>query len=438
MFRYHRKYVAFAVAILGMVSSTSSIAAQTRDPIAEARTIFEARQPASTAAGVLKREHTRTLEQSATILRTVGFTARAIVPALRSEYSPSLTALYGSLKDAGFASRDISEGFASSAIALDCIDPQGYAIPCGSFGGMADAAVTGQVSWNPKPEGEVNETLSITASDLPPVFVRIGSVTLNEVNSSNSSVIVRLPATPVTGPLRIIRKSDNVSGLLQNDYRVVTAPLPWTTFAAAATEGAVADMKRWMSGASIASGCVVNGALAVAPIGHFTSTTGFAGAVRTKLIAAGAAPALADSWDTAFRMAFSSYTANVTVPALPLYPALVAWPGAHAPPLSGVSTPLALFASVGVTAMQPQTLSAALVTAIASASPAGAGRDAAAYSFSNTVSARFSLMLAQSLVVGLKGGGPVPQFNPPAVTVAPVAGGSCSGTNIVVVPPHVW
>jgi hypothetical protein len=436
MVRHHLAPIAFSIVVLA--TTAAPLDAQARDPVAEARSLFDARQSATAIAAMLKREHTRALDESATILRAVGVSARALVPALRVEYAPTLSALYASLKQAGFGLKEISDGFRDNLLALECIDPQGYAVPCGSFGGTADAAVTGQVSWSPKPEGETGGQLSISASNLPAIFVRIGSLTLTELNRNASTVLVRLPSAPIEGPLKIVRKSDNVVGLLQSDYRVVAPPFPWPAFTEAAIQGAVADMKAWMSGARIVSGCVVNGALATAPIGHFTSATGFNGSVRTKLLAAGASAALADGWDLAFRSAFTNYTANVTIPSLPLYPTLVTVLASTAAPVPNVPTPLALFVSVGAVSMQAPILASSLLTAITPASPAGSARDAAVNAFAGAVAGRFSAMLTASVVTMLSGGGPVPKYNPPAVSAAAVEGGSCSGTNIVAVPPNVW
>ncbi len=303
--------------------------AQSRDPVAVAKELIDSRQPVATVAATLKRDHARTIAQTATILHDVGSNARSIVPALRAEYTSSPSAVYSAMTAAGFPAASIADAFAFNNVALDCIDPQGFAIPCGSFGGTADQPTMGQLAWTPTAEGPTNGTLTISGTNIPPVTVKLGFAVLSLVSTNATAVVVRLPATTVTGDLRIIRNSDQVSGLLQKDFRVVESAVPWPAYALTASQGAVADMKYWISGAQITTGCVVNGALATAGAGTFHSSTGFKGEVRARLVAMGAPAALATAWDDAFRTAFTAYTSLVTVPALPLYPVLAAFPASQ-------------------------------------------------------------------------------------------------------------
>lgn len=430
--------IALSLAALGTVVAAAPARAQSRDPVADAQALFDSRQSASTTASMLKRDHARTVDQTTTILRTVGFAATNIVAALRTTYAASASAIYDALKRSGLDARTVSDAFGANGITLDCFDIQGTPVPCGGFGGTPDAAVTGQVSWNPQAQGNTGDKLYVQASNLPPVFVRIGSVTLTEESASASSVVVRLPSAPITGDLKLIRKSDGVVGLLQKDYRVVTAPLPWASYAAAASAGAILDMKQWMGGARIASGCTVNAPFATAAVGSFSSATGLAGAVKAKLLAAGASTTLADAWDSAFRTAFLNYTSLVTIPSLPIFPGLVMVNAPQAAPVSATAVPMAGLVSLGAISMQPATLSAAVSAAISSASPNDAERAAAVSSFANTVGGRFNLMLAKSLLHNLTGGGPVPSYNPPSAPAGAVTGGTCTGTSVVLVPPDVW
>jgi hypothetical protein len=225
--------------------------------------------------------------------------------------------------------------------------------------------------------------------------------------------------------------------LLRKDYRVVAPPLAWSNFTLPAIEGAVADMKRWMSGAKL-SGCVVNGAVATAPLGAFTSSTGFGGEVRAKLLAVGAPSAVANAWDAAFKGAFTAYTSNVTIPMLPLYPPLAAVSAPNAAPVANVPTPLGLFVSVGALGMQPSTLGAAVAMQLASVSEDDPARTTAISIFASAVGTRFNAMLLEAIVINLLGGGPVPKYAPPSVPVAPVEAGSCAGSNIVMVPQSVF
>jgi hypothetical protein len=423
--------------IAGCASAIGHLDAQSRNPVAEAQSLFDARHSATNVAAVLKREYSRTITQSSTILRTVGFEAKAVVPALRAEYTPSLTALYTSMKEAGFTTRSIADAFASNRIALDCIDPQGYAIPCGHFGGTPDAAVTGQLTLSPDAEGITNGQLTITGSNIPAVTVRLGFTYLTQLKASSSALIFRLPSTPQTADLKIIRDSDGIAGLLRKDYRLVAPPLAWSSFTLPAIEGAVADMKRWMSGARL-SGCVVNGALATAFPGAFTSSTGFGGEVRARVLAAGAPTAVANAWDAAFQAAFTGYTSKVVIPSLPLYPTLSAVSASKADPVPNVATSLALFASVGALGMQPAGLAAAIAGPLASVSEEDPARTTAISIFASAVGAKFDAMLLEATVNNLLGGGPVPKYAPPVVPAAPVEGGSCAGSNIVTVPSSVF
>lgn len=429
---------AWALALLALVLPLTAVAAQARDPQHEAQALFDARASAATTAAMLRRDHQRTQEQAALILRAVGYAATPSVAALRREFPSSLSALYHALRVSGYGARETADAFADNFFTLDCLDPQGFPAPCGSFGGTFDAPVTGQVTWHPAPEGTVGAKLYIEASNLPPVFVRIGSVTLVEDKASASAVIVHLPAAPLTGDLKLVRKSDGVVGFLQKDYRVVAPAVPWASYATAATEGAIADMKQWLGGARITGGCVVNGALATAPAGSLSSGAGFAGAVRARLLGAGATTAVASAWESAFQASFLSYTSLVTVPALPLYPGLAAIAADKAPPTPNVPVPLAALASAGAVSMQAQPLGAAVTAALAGVSANDAQRGAAVSAFATAVGGRFNLALLQGLIVNLLGSGPVPGYAPPHAPVGAVAGGSCAGSGIVSMPSKVW
>lgn len=424
--------IAMAASALGRLD-----AQRAPDPVAEAQSLFDKRQSATNVAGVLKQKYSSTITQSSTILRTVGFDAKAVVPALRAEYTPSLTAVYTSMRDAGFTPRSIVDAFASIEIELDCIDPQGYPIPCGNFGGTADAAVTGQLTLSPEAEGSTDGKLTITGTNIPAVTIRLGFTTLTQLQASSSAVIVRLPSTPQTADLKIIRDSDGASGLLRKDYRVVAPPLAWSEFTLPAIEGAVADMKRWMSGAKL-NGCVVNGVVATAFPGAFTSSTGFSGLFRAKLVGAGAPSAVANAWEAAFQAAFTEYTSKVTIPMLPLYPTLAAVSAPNAPPVPNVPTPLGMFVSVGALGMQPSQLGASVAMQLSSVSEDDPARTTAISIFASAVGTRFNALLLEAIVINLLGGGPVPNHAPPSVPVAPVAGGSCAGSNIVMVPQSVF
>lgn len=429
--RYATFYRLFA-AVGGLLGVT--VPARAQDPLVTARTLFETRVSASSATATLKREHALNMTQAATTLRSVGYQATDVVPGLRTEFTSSASSIYRALRDAGYDGRHTSDAMSRNGFVLTCIDPQGHAVPCGAFGGTPDAPVTGQLTLHPSPEGATGDKLYITGSNIPPVFIRLGSMLLTEENASSSAVIVRLPGMPVTANLTIVRKADNVSGLLQQDYRVVAPPLAWAAWSGPATTGAIEDMKRWLGGVLVTNGCMVQGPLATLAAGAFASSTGFANAVRTRLVAAGAPGAIADAWDAAFRSAFTSYTSQVVaIPALPLYPSFAAVASAKAGPIPNVPMALGAFTSLGSADMVAPALSARVKAALATVSADHAARASAVDAFANAVSATFASLLLTSQVVNLMGEGPVPTFATSGG--GPVVGGTCKGTNIVVLKP---
>lgn len=415
---------------LCLLAAPLALRAQTRDPVAEAQALFDARTPATTTAGTLKRDHARTITQTSTILRSVGYPATAVVPALRTEFTSSASTLYQALRVAGYDARSSAEAMTGNGFVLSCIDPQGYAVPCGGFGGSPDTPVMGQLTVHPSPEGETGQQLYITGSNIPPVFVMLGGAMLTELNASGSAVVVRLPSTAMTGNLTIRRKSDNVTGTLQQDYRVVAPPLNWSNWAQPAVTGAVEDMKRWLQGARVQAGCSIEGPLATLVAGAFTSATGYANTVRTRLTAAGAPAAIADAWDLAFRQAFDSYTSQViAVPPLPLYPSFAAVMASKIGPTPNVPMALGAFTSLGGPQMLAPALGVRVKNALASISADVPARAQAADAFATAVSGHFAGLLLTALVVNLMGEGPVPLHKP--ASPGSVSGGTCKGTNIV-------
>ncbi len=412
-----------------MLPATSS-SAQTRDPVTEARSLFEARTPASAVAGTLKRDHARTITQTSTILRTVGYTAGDVVPALRAEFTSSASSIYQALRVAGYDARGTGEAMRRDGFLLSCLDPQGNPVPCGGFGGSTDTPVTGQLTVHPSPEGTPGGKLYITGSNIPPVFVKLGSSLLAEENASSSAVVVRLPTVATTGPLTITRKSDDVSGVLVADYRVVAPPLAWSNWTQPAVIGANEDMRRWLQGAQVLSGCAVDGPLATFMAGAFTSATGYANTVRSRLLSAGAPDAIASAWDLAFRQAFDAYTSQViVVPPLALYPTFATVAAPKAGPMPNVAMALGAFTSLGGPQMLPPALGLRVKNALAPISADSPARGQAADAFATAVSASFASLLVTSTVANLMGEGPVPTYK--VGGVGKVTGGTCTGTNIV-------
>jgi hypothetical protein len=420
-------------AALAISLCVGSADAQTRtasDPIADAQLLFDQREPASTAASTLRRTHGRTIDQTATILRTVGYAAPAIMGAIRTEFNATLTGTYLALETSGLQRASIADAFARNNITLDCIDPQGYPRPCGNFGGGMDQPVMGQLSWSPQQNGYTDSLLTLTGTNIPALTVRIGTITLAQVSWNTSQVVVRLPSQPTQGPLTLRRTSDNVEGKLMTGYHVIAAPLPWLTFGPAAITGAYEDMKRWLSGAKIvAERCHVNGALAAGGIGVFSTDTEFQGRIKSRLNSAGAPTAIADAWGEAFRVAWRSWADGVTIPSLVWFPTFVTYSGAAAPLTPATPTPLAAMISGGLAQMLSPNLQARIVMALQQVAGDEPGRAEAVKVFSDAVSAKFAIALTQN-VANVQGKGPVPTYDPPKVTVGAVANGTCAGVNV--------
>jgi hypothetical protein len=104
-----------------------------------------------------------------------------------------------------------------------------------------------------------------------------------------------------------------------------------------------------------------------------------------------------------------------------------------AAPVPNTPVPLATLVSVGALEMQPGKLAPRLSLALASVSAADPARATAIDAFAGVVATKFGAMLLASKVANLMGSGPVPTYDPPAVPAGPVANGTCSGTNIVIV-----
>jgi hypothetical protein len=417
-----------------MAMCTGSAGAQTRatsDPVADAQLLFDQRQPASAAASTLRRTHARTIDQTATILRTVGYDSPAIMGAIRTEFNATLTGTWLALETSGLQRTTIADAFARNNIALDCIDSQGYPRPCGNFGGGMDQPVMGQLTWSPQQNGYADSLLTLTGTNIPPLTVKIGSATLSEVSWSTSKVVVRLPSLPTQGPLAVRRTSDNVEGKLMTGYQVIAAPLPWNALGTAAITGAFEDMKRWLSGAKIVSDrCKVNGSLSTGLAGVLSTATNFDDRIRSRLNAAGAPSAIADAWNTAFGGAWSAWADAVTIPALPWFPTFPMYPGAEAFPIPAPATPLAALLSPGVTQMQSSNLQARILKALQEVAGDEPGRTDAVIAFSSAVMAKFHTVLTLT-VANVSGSGPVPSYNPPNVSAGPVTNGQCSGVNVL-------
>ncbi|MCC7001036.1 MAG: hypothetical protein IT357_02680 [Gemmatimonadaceae bacterium] len=432
-------------AAFSLTTGSSSLSAQlsternpiesARTPVEAARSMVAARQDARTVSDALRRVHGRSLAETVSIMKTVGFDARSMAGALKSTFVPSASELHGALSGSGISAAEVSEAMLTTGFTLDCVSPLGDPVPCGNLGGASDTPAMGQLTVSPSPEGQTKGELTITGSNIPSVKVRLGFHELYVFEKTASQLRVRLPDSPATGDLRIVRISDQVSGLLVAGYKVVAAPLPWANWAMVAHTQAMKELRGWYAGAQILSGCTVNGALANAPIGSLTSTYVWAGHVKSSLLQLGAPNALAETWDNVIRDAFTAFVSQTALISAPVYPALLNFPGAHAPPTANVPFPLVGMVSGGTLGMEPTTLKATLATSLALAGATDEGLGAGAELFATLTSAKFAALLANSRVHNLMGEGPVPLYLPPSVPSAPVANGKCSGTGIVHLSP---
>lgn len=402
----------------------------TADPLAEITALFQAREPATTAAGTLRRTHNRTPAQATAIMRTAGYSPVAIAGALRTEYTATLTVIYASLREATVPQTTIRDAFAANSFTLDCVDPQGNPVPCGIFGGTEETPVMGQITWMPNSAGYTDSLLTISGSALPSMWVRIGTVELQQVSASSSQLVVRLPSMQVSGPLKLQRKSDGTTASLIA-FSVTPAPLPWKNWRDAAITAAAMEVKAWLLNASInANACVVNGPVAVGTPGVLSSAYTFQNLIGNALVNAGAPTDLASAWNNAFLAAWNGWADAVIIPALPLFPTFAAVAADSAPPTPSHPVPLGSFVSTGSLNMSASSLAQRVTEAIASVSPPSSARTEAVDGFALNLGTRFTKLLL-SPVANLLGTGRVPGYQPPSSLIAAVVNGSCSGSNVL-------
>lgn len=405
------------------------------DPLSVARSMFAAREPATNVATVLKGSHGQGDVSTASVMRTAGYDAVAIAGALKSAFASTGIQAYNALKQAGFGTTTISNALSASGIpvGMDCIDQQNEVVPCGTFGGMTNTPVMGQVTWSPKAQGYVDSTLTISGTNIPVVEVRLGSQVLTQISAHSAKVVVALPDQPTQGPLTMRRVSDGVEGKMENMYHVVAAPaaIDWPALATAAIIAATEDARHWLAGAKIEGAkCTVNSAWAHGIAGVFGTATDFQGAIKSALLQAGAPNEVATAWDSGFRAAWWLWASNVTIPGLPWYPTFDLVPSSAATATQNPPTPLGLLVSSKVAEMSPALLAARIKYAIAPAQVTPAA-DAAITSFAATMSTKFAAFLLIGMVTNVQGSGNVPSYDPPKVPAGKVVNGTCSGLNVL-------
>jgi hypothetical protein len=431
--------VCLALTVLAICLLAGPVAAQDRAPdaLTTAQSMRKAGATATTVARQIRVDFRSTALVARDVLKTVGFNAVEITGALRDEFRIAGVDMYDALKGAGYPSTTIRDALDRNGIRVDmnCIDPQGFPVPCGNFGGNAAQPVMGQLTWTPADQGTVNGTLTITGSNIPQVDVRIGNQVLNVVSSSSTTVVAALPGSPVSGALTLRRASDGVIGELAPSYAVVQAPEPeatlnWAGFATAASDAAIEAARVWLSGARIlASSCKVVGVSAIGSPGVFASAQSFGTRIRSALIAEGAPWDLANAWNQAFTDAWQSWSSAVTIPGIPVFPSFSAFPGPQAPPTPSLPMPLVAMLSGRLADMSPPAMANRVTMAIG-ADATNSGASAAISTFATLVGARFAVFLATAQVM-MHGSGPVPSYDPPATMLGTVTGGTCEGENVV-------
>lgn len=401
----------------------------TTDPLADATRHFEAREPAATAAGTLRRTHGRAATETAAILRQVGYPPSAVAAALRSEYAATLSGIYRAMKEAAVPPAEITRAFSDNSFSMNCLDPMGNPMPCGVFGGQEDAPVMGQLDWTPRGQGFTDSVLTLTATNMPEMSVRIGAVELQQISATGSQLKVRLPSFAVSGALKVQRTHDPVTGTLES-FTVVAPPVPWEAWAGAAVMAARAEVRDWLTGSYVEeTKCVVAAPLATGAAGVVRSSHAFQKKVRSALMLQGAPSAVASAWDTAFEEAWKTWADAVVLPGLPLFTTLTTVAADSAPPTAALPMPaIGGFVSTGSTALSAADLAQRILQAIGPHSAASDARTGAVHAFTSDIAERFLQMLLLPST-NLAGRGPVPSFisgNQPG----PVVGGRCSAAGV--------
>lgn len=199
---------------------------------------------------------------------------------------------------------------------------------------------------------------------------------------------------------------------------VIAAPTDWPAWGAAAWTGTQQAIRAWQPAATL-SGFKINGPLVSGGkvLGPSLKT-----GIQNAMTAAAAPQDVADRWAGAMTDAWRLWHEGMMATGHPWYPAFLAFPGAHAPPMPNVPMPLGTLPSVQAAQLSPAALRARLQTALGSLSQQS-GAMAAVDSYINQFSVRFPLWLTNVQIMLAMGSGPIPSFNPPFVPVGPVVNG---------------
>jgi hypothetical protein len=208
-------------------------------------------------------------------------------------------------------------------------------------------------------------------------------------------------------------------------------PSPWAQWSQQAAAAARQEARMWLQNGYLDGAfCKVNSTVATAPPGVLKSRYAFNGAIKQALITAGAPIGVAQEWDGAFKTAWESWAAQVTIPGLPWYPTFAAWPGPSAPPTPNPPTPLSALVSPKASVLSPSNLANAIQAKLAGQASESSAKTAIT-SFANDFAGRFGQCLAGCMVVNVMGSGKVPTYSTRTAPAGPVSG-TCSGGTITV------
>jgi hypothetical protein len=199
---------------------------------------------------------------------------------------------------------------------------------------------------------------------------------------------------------------------------VVAAPPDWPAWSAAAWSGTQQAVRAWQPSATL-SGFKINGPLVSGGkvLGPSLKT-----GIKAAMISAAAPEDVAEKWAGAMADAWRLWHEGMIATGQPWYPAFLAFPAGHAPPMPNVPMPLASLVSVQAAQLTPAALRTRLQTALGTLSQQS-GAMTAVDSYINQFSVRFPLWLAHVQIMLALGSGPIPSFKPPYVPVGPVVNG---------------
>lgn len=428
-------YRGAVLAALTMALAVAPLHGQrTTDPETAARGMLEQRVSAFDATQRLVTDYRLSVEQSAGILTRVGFVRSQVATAAARMLQREPALAVSSLRAVGYSAVEVREALLGTGglLNMSCIDPNGYPAVCGPSGGDVATAM-GNLTVAPDSVAYTDSVLTLEGSNIPALFVLIGSVYLTEIDATSQRVRVRLPPMPLSGPLVLRRASDGEKGVLRELYTVVPAPVALNTdlLLQEAVAGAGEEVWNWIAGAAVpAAMCKVNGALARGGPGSLQSAGSYQGRIRTRLLAAGAPARLAEGWDRAFRGAWGDYAGGIAIPDLPWYPTFALYPGTSAPATANTPTPLGALLSAGAVQMAAQAMVPRIVLEVDDVALTDAAKPAID-AFADVIAARFAKWLAFTMVSQIMGSGPVPVRDMGLPVPAGPVLGQCEGMNVL-------